>query len=226
MKSVKIMYICSLIALVAAGILFANMHRQAKVVGVIENLKTKTIVFYSSNSARSYLDYKNNGVGAMDMLCIEAMSHMKADGFNSINYKISNGDADPFTQSYQFLRETLKKDSEYVLIDISRGQSRHGQKYNIEGKTYAPITITLSKKSLCYESSLLFAGRLKAYIDEKYKAIPIHIITVDDGKDYNQSLGYIAMLVEFGDSNNSYDEASESLKVFCQSIIQVNSIQR
>jgi hypothetical protein len=88
MKGVKILYICSLIALVAAGILFVQMHRQAKVVGVIENLKDKTIVFYSSNSGRSYVDYKDKSVGAMDMLCIEAMSQMKSDGFDAVNYKI------------------------------------------------------------------------------------------------------------------------------------------
>jgi stage II sporulation protein P len=225
-KVYKILYVCSLLALVAAGMLFVNATDQSRIVGVIDSLKDKTIVFYSSNYDRSYTGYRNEAYRCMDMMCIEGMSFIRGGGLNSIHFKIEENVGDPYTQSSAYLKRNLKSTGAYVLIDISRDKSMHGSKYDIGGKLSSPITIKIAKKSQNYDNSLLFIGRVKAVIDEKYKSLPVQIITLDDGQDYNQSLGCIGMIVEFGDSANTYDEAREALNIFCRAIIQVDSIGR
>lgn len=223
-KGARFLYICSLVVLVCAGFLFIEASKQARVVGIIENLKSKTILFYSSNPQRSYLG--SNMTGSMDMLCIEGVSHLKTDGLKSECLKIEKGDADPYTQSGTILKNRIKNSNDYVLIDISRNQERHGSEYDIEGKKCCPIVIKLSRKSQSYDDSLLFAGRIKTVIDEKYKTLPFQIETVDDGKDYNQSLGCIGLLLEIGDSANTYEEASASLKLFCKAVTEANNLDR
>jgi stage II sporulation protein P len=157
---------------------------------------------------------------------MEGVSYLKSGGLNSVYFKIEKADADPYTQSGMYLKKNLKGTEDYVLIDISRDMTRYGIKYEVGEKYCSPITIKIAMKSKCYDSSLLFAGRVKAAIEEKYKTVPVKIITSDDGQDYNQSLGSMGMFVELGDSANTYGEAREALKIFCQAILQVDSIGR
>lgn len=224
MKGYKLLYICSLLALAAAGILFVNASREARIVGVIESLKDKKIVFYSSNYDRSYLGYSNENVKCMDMLGIEGVSFIRGGGLYSLHLKIEETVGDPYTRSGSYLKNNLPDTGEYVLIDVSRNQSRHGSKYDVGGRFSSPIAVKIARSSKNYDSTLLFAGRVKAVIDEKYKNLPFQIITLDGGEDYNQSIGCIGMLVEFGDSANTYDEAREALSIFCKAIIQIDSI--
>lgn len=225
LKKIKIMYYLSIIALIAAGTLFVQANRQAKVVGILENLDNKTIVFYSSNFKRVYKNTLDGSSRSLDMLCIEGVNYFKNAGLNSEHLEIESGNADPYTQSGFYLKNNLKKNNEYVLIDLSRDQTRYGSQYKIDGNIYCPISIKLSKKSRGYDNSLLFASRVKAYLNEKYKSLPVYLISLED-QDYNQSIGYIGMLVELGDASNTFDEARESLKIFCQALVEVNNAQK
>jgi len=200
--------------------LFVKNNRYEKTIKIIENLKNKTIVIYSSNFKRLYLNSKAGQVNDMEKLCLEGTSSMKSGGLDSAYLKISEGNQDPYTLSFIYLKENLDKKKKYILIDINRGQTRHGEKYDIGGISLCPITITISKKSKSYDDSLLFMGRVKAVIDKKYNLLPVHIVT-DDTLEYNQSMGYIAALIELGDASNTYEQAKESLNILCQAIKEV-----
>lgn len=223
-KGIRLVYVCSIIILVIAGLFFVKLNRSEKVAGIIENLKDKTIVIYSSNNKRLYINTNDSSVHNMDTLCIEGASFLRSGGFSPVHFKIENGDSDPYTLSSLYLKKNLKKNEEYVLIDLSRSQTRYGTKCMAAENTCCPISIILSKKSASYENSLLFASRVKWAVEEKYKTLTIKIVTAED-QDYNQDLGHIGMLVELGDSANSYDEARESLKVFCQAVIKVGNVE-
>lgn len=225
MKRIQLTYYVFILLFITAGLLFVKANRDDKVVGVIENLMDKTIVMYSSNNKRMYINSENTGINNMNTLCIEGTSYLKSGGLNPVHFKIEGEDSYPYNLSQDFLEKNLRKNEKYVLIDVSRGQTRYGSKFIAREKACAPIYIILSKNSKSYDSSLLFAGRIKWIIDDKYKTVPVQIISAV-GQDYNQSMGHIGMLIEFGDAANTYDEARESLKIFCQSMLEVVKVER
>ncbi|KPU43102.1 stage II sporulation protein P (SpoIIP) [Oxobacter pfennigii] len=220
MKRHSILFYISIAVLIAAGMLFIKSNRYEKTVRIIEDLKDKTVVFYSSNFKRLYLNSPQSQVGDMEKLCFEGYNIINDGGMSSFLLRIEDGNADPYTLSSSKLDKVLKKDDQYILLDLSRGQTRHGEKYIAGDKNCSPIDIIISKKSLSFDQSLLFIGRVKAVIEKKYPTLPVRITTVDT-EDYNQSLGYIGILIELGDSANSYDEAKESMKILCEAIKEV-----
>ncbi|MDI6619871.1 MAG: stage II sporulation protein P [Clostridiales bacterium] len=222
MKRIKLIYYISLAVFVLCGILFVNVSRYSKTAGIVENLKDKTIIFYSSNHKRIYLNSHNIKINDMEMLCLEGVSYLKEGGLNPFFLRITEGSDDIFTQSYSCLKKSLKKDIKYVLLDISRGQTKHGERYMAGKNVCCPISIIISKKSKSSSDSLLFAGRIKAEIDRNYKTLPVQIVTVDD-QDYNQSMGAIGMLIEIGDAANTFEEAKGSLKILSKAIIDVTN---
>lgn len=225
MRRVKYLYYISILAFVAVGILFVKANRYKSAISIIDTIKDKIIVVYSSNYKRLYAGSAQRGVNDMGMMCIEAVSLLKEGGLNSVYLRPEEGSEDPYTLSGRYLEKNLDKKYKYALIDISRGQTKYGKKYTIQNRTFCPISIVLSKKSSSYDSTLLFAGRIKEIMDKKYETLPVQIITVDD-RDYNQSMGSIGMLVEIGDAANSYEEARESLQIFCQAVLSVAKMER
>lgn len=220
MKHINILLYLSIIALIAGGLWFVKNNRYEKTVKMIEDLRDKTMVFYSSNFKRMYTESIQDQTGDMERLCIQGTESMKSGGLNSLYLKIDGGNLDPYTLSGLCLEKNLKKYEEYILVDISRGQSRHGGKYAAGGGNSCPITIILSKKSQSYDESLLFAGRVKSIIDKKYTDLPIRIVT-QDNDSYNQSKGYIAMLVELGDAANTYEDGKKALELLCEAFKEV-----
>ena len=224
MKYIKYLYFLSIAALILGGTLFIKAHRHESTVKIIEDLRSKSIIMYSSNSRRLYIDSLSGEVKDMEKLCIEGSSILKKSGLDCSFLKTQDGNVDPYALSGASLDKNLNKNNKYILIDISRNQSRHGAKYSIGKSNCAPISIVLSKKSKSYEESLLIAGGLKSIIDKKYDTLPLQIVHSDFG-EYNQSKGYIGMLLEIGDAANTYDEAMESLKIFCEALKEVVGVK-
>lgn len=220
MRLINFILYLSIAALIAGGLLFVKNNRDEHAVKIIEDLRDKTMIFYSSNIKRGYLDSPNGDISDMERLCTEGASIIKSNGLNSVFLKINEGNHDPYTLSGLYLKKTLKKDIKYILVDISRGQSKHGEKYQAGDKTCCPIKIILSKGAPSYDQSLLFAGRVKSVIDKEYARLPVLLVT-DETSDYNQGMGYIGMLVELGDSENTLDEARESLQILCNALREV-----
>lgn len=219
-KRIRVLYYFSIGILVIAGILFVRSNRYGKAVKVMENLKDKPVVFYSSNFKRLYLNSSGGLMKDLEKLTAEGTEDLKKKGYDSMQIKTEEGDADPYTQSGIYLDRSLKKGTKYILIDLSRAQSKFGSKYKCGDFTACPITITVSKSSKSYGGSLLFAGRVKYAIADKYKDLPVSIVESSEG-DYNQSMGYIGLLVELGDAENTFGEAERSLNIFCDAVIQV-----
>ena len=224
MKYIKYLYFLSIAALILGGTLFIKAHRHESTVKIIEDLRSKSIIMYSSNFRRLYIDSLSGEVKDMEKLCIEGSSILKKSGLDCSFLKTQDGNVDPYALSGASLDKNLNKNNKYILIDISRNQSRHGAKYSIGKSNCTPISIVLSKKSKSYEDSLLIAGRLKSIIDKKYETLPLQIVHSDFG-EYNQGKGYIGMLLEIGDAANTYDEAMESLKIFCEALKEVVGVK-
>ncbi|HBM76049.1 MAG TPA: hypothetical protein DD429_10940 [Clostridiaceae bacterium] len=225
MRRVKFLYYISIAALIAVGVLFVKANRYKSTISMVSTIKDKIIVMYSSNFKRMYEDSKQRETGDMAMLCIEGVSLLKDGGLNSVYLRLGEGTEDPYTLSGLYLEKNLDKKYKYVLIDISRAQTKYGRKYDIANKVCCPISMIISKKSTSYDDTLLFAGRIKSIIDKKYGTLPVHIITVDDG-DYNQSMGSMGMTVEIGDAANTYDEARECLRIFCSAVLELAGMER
>lgn len=225
MRKFKYLFYFSVAAFIIAGILFVKVTRYNNAVSTVETIKDKVIVVYSSNFKRMYDRSSNSYVKDMGMLCMEAVSLLKGGNLNSVYIRIQEGNEDPYTSSGVQLNKSLSKNYKYVLIDINRGQSKHGDKYMIGDKACCAITMILSRKSKSYDDTLLLAGRIKESIDKKYESLPVKIETTDDG-DYNQSMGSMGMLLELGDAANKYDEARESLGIFCRALIEVVDAER
>lgn len=219
-KRIKLFYYFSIVLLVAAGILFVVSNRYGRVVKVMENLKDKHVVFYSSNFKRMYLDSSGGPMKDMEKLTAEGTEKLKKKGYDSIQIRVEEGNADPYSQSGIYLERDLKSGIKCILIDLSRAQSKFGSKYKLGDVTACPIVITVSKSSRSYGDSLLFAGRIKYAIADKYKDLPVRIVESNEG-DYNQSRGYIGLLVEIGDAENTFKEAERSLNIFCDAVIGV-----
>jgi len=220
LRRIGFIHFLSIIVLIIGGLLFVKDNRYESTVKIIENLKDKEIIFYSSNFKRLYNNFKSGDVPDMEKLCNLGLIYMMERGLNASSLKIEPYNLDPYALSGVYLDKSLRKDKKYILIDINRSMSKHGRKYKGQNGDCCPIFIILSKKSKSYDQSLLFAGRIKSEIDKKYKKLPVQIISTNS-EDYNQSRGYIGMLVEFGDAANTYEEAKESLKIFCDAMIEV-----
>jgi stage II sporulation protein P len=220
MNRIRYLYFLSIAALIFGGFLFVKAHRYENTVKIIEDLKSKSIIIYSSNFRRLYIDSRDGGIKDMEKLCMEGSNIIKNSGLDCTFLKILDGNEDPYTLSGIYIDKYLNKNNKYILIDISRNQSRRGEKYNVGQSKCSSISIILSRKSKSYDDSLLFAGRVKSIIDKKYDILPVQIIHTDSD-DYNQSKGYISMLVEIGDAANTYDEAMQSLKIFSEALIEV-----
>jgi stage II sporulation protein P len=220
MKKIRLLYYLSVLLLIAGGVLFVRLNRYGSAIRVIENFGGKTMVFYSSTFKREYLNSSGGSIRDMDKLCAEGSDELRKAGLDSLSMKIADGTSDPYTLSEKYLNENLKKGSKYILIDLSRAQTEYGSRYKCGGEMYCPITITISKKSLSYDESLIFAGRIKYILDNKCKDLPVRIVESTSG-DYNQSKGYIGMLVEIGDSANTFGDAEKSLRIFCDAIKEV-----
>lgn len=221
MRRLKFLFYLSIILLVAGGVLFVKDNRHQSVANIAENLKNKTTVFYSSNFKRVYALHKVDELKDMERLCMEGASILAGAGLNAEYLQIQDGNDDPFTLSGEYLDKNLQKGKEYIVIDVSRGQTRHGKTIKTKLGMCCPISIILSQKSLSFDRSLLLAGRIKAVIHKSYPDLPVQIIQTDD-RDYNQSKGYMGMLIEFGDAANLYEEARNSLKIFCNALIKVS----
>lgn len=220
LKRLKLVLYLSIAALIAGGMLFVKNNRYEQAVKIMEDLKDKTMVFYSSNFERAYIGSGESQSNDMEKLCMEGTRIVQNSGLNSEYVKLYPGNYDPYTLSSLELQKTLKKEVKYILVDISRGQSRHGEKFKTGEKYSCPITIIISKKSSSHDQSILFAGRVKALIDKKYGNLPVQI-EASDTAEYNQGKGYIGMLVELGDAVNTYDEAEEALKILCEAFREV-----
>lgn len=221
-KRINLLYYFSIFVLIIAGLLFVRANRYGKVVKVMENLKDKPVVFYSSNFKRLYLNSSGGLMSDMEKLAGEGSGILKNRGIDSMQMKIEEGTLDPLSQSGLFIERNLEKNVKYILIDLGRAQSKFGSKYKC-GDSYAcPIFITVSKTSSSYSNSLLFAGRIKYAIADKYKDLPVSIVE-SRASDYNQSKGYIGLLVEIGDAENTFGEAEKSLNIFCDAAVQVIS---
>lgn len=224
MRRIVFIHLLSIVVLIIGGILFVKANRHESTVKIIENLKDKDVVFYSSNLKRAYINFKTGETPDMEKLCTLGLNYMKENGINASSLKIEPGDLDPYSLSGVYLDKNLMKDKKYILVDLNRNMTKHGSKYKGQNGNCCPISIILSKKSKSYDQSLLFAGRVKSLIDKKYTTLPVHIISTDS-EDYNQSKGYIGMLVELGDAANTYDEARESLKILCDAMTEVINVQ-
>lgn len=225
MNRIRIIFFLSIAALITGGIMFANASRYGKAVGVIGSLRDKTIVFYSSNNKKAYLKTGESGVNDMENLCIQGASSLREGSLDSVYLKIPDGNEYPFTRSGMYLKSTLKDNREYILVDISRDQTRYGGRYKTGKSISCPISIVLSKESPNHDDSLLFAGRIKAIIDSKFNTLPVKIISVDS-EEYNQGQGCMGMLLLLGDSENTFSDASSALKVFCDAVKEIAEKER
>lgn len=225
MNKYRNLFYISVAALIAAGLLYVRAARNDSAISTVETVKDKVIVFYSSNYKRLYARTSGSNTDDMSMLCMEGVSMLKEGRMNSVYIRMQEGSEDPYTSSGMQLKKTLSKGYKYVLIDLSRAQTKHGSKYQIKDHICAPLSMIISKKSSCCDDSLLLAARIKEILNQKCPALPVNVVTVND-RDYNQSIGSMGMTVEAGDAANSYDEARETLKLFCTALLDVVDAER
>lgn len=214
LKLINLLFYLSIFILIICGMLFVKQNRYDSVTNILEDVYEKPIIIYSSNFKRAYINHEESDIKDMDRLSIECTSTLKEYGFLSNHLKMEDEDIDPYTLSSKYLDNYIKKGKKYILIDITRNKSSHGEKVIIDNASYCPISIIISKNSDCFDNSLLFAGRIKSIIENKYTNMKIQIEQVEE--EYNQGKGYIGFMLEIGDSANTYDEAKNSIKIFCE----------
>ena len=214
LKLVNLLLYLSIFVLIICGMLFVKQNRYDSVSNILEDVYEKPVIIYSSNFKRAYINHEESNVKDMDRLSMECTSKLKDYGFLSNHLKIEDADVDPYTLSSKYIDNYMKRGKKYILIDIIRNKSSHGEKFVIDDISYCPISIIISKNSDCYDNSLLFAGRIKSIIESKYTNMKIQIKQVEE--EYNQSRGYIGFMLEIGDSANTYDEAKNSISIFCE----------
>lgn len=217
MKKIRLIYYLSICILVLGGIMFVRANRNKSTGSFIENLRDKTIIVYSSNFKRQYINSSGGSMSDIEKLGMESAGLLRGGGLDALFYRISDNGVDPYTASSAFLGSNLKTGGEYILLDMSRAQTKHGSKFTAGGNTCCPINIIISKKSKSFEKSMLFAGKIKYIIDNRYKELPVYITESDEG-DYNQGMGYIGLLVEVGDAANTFNDAERTGKIFCSAV--------
>lgn len=182
----------------------------------------KRIALYSTHSDESYNPSdgtsSKEGAGGVYDVGDALASKLQALGFK-VDFNKNNHnphDVNAYNRSRR-TAATLLRSNPDAIVDVHRDAVPASQyQANIRGEEVTKIKLVVGRQNPNQASTLDFAKRLKAVMDQKTPGLSNGIFM---GKgDYNQDLSPRAILIEVGSNTNSKEAAEKGVQLFAESL--------
>ncbi|OPY57940.1 MAG: Stage II sporulation protein P (SpoIIP) [Pelotomaculum sp. PtaU1.Bin035] len=194
--------------------------------GLVIIYNTHTGETYSMTDRVERLDGRQGGVVTVAAALQEALESKygikvaRSDHINDLNYDTS------YQESEKTARELLAANSKArVVFDIHRDSAKPREQsvVNVNGQNVAPLLFIIGSGSRRppsgWRQNLAFATELSNKTNEIYPGLSLGV-RINSGS-YNQYLHPHSVLVEFGTSKNSTEEAVRSAVLFADVVARV-----
>jgi stage II sporulation protein P len=199
---------------------------------VNEKLK-KTVLIYHTHPWESYNPINSGQATTTDpdkSVAIDGKEVGDVLAQNGIGYTHLIKQGWGYNVAYQssrvIVQKALKKTpSLNYLIDIHRDSSgRSVTTMDIDGTSYARISIIIGEANPNYSANLYLAKKVKTELDKKHPDLVRGIVgktKLTGNGIYNQDLSKNAILIEIGGVDNNLQEITRSSKAFGEALAQV-----
>lgn len=182
----------------------------------------KRIAIYHTHSDESYNPSdgtsSKEGAGGIYDVGDALANKLKSLGFQVEHNKNNHNphDVNAYNRSRR-TAATLLRNNPDVILDVHRDAVPASQyKAQVRGQDVTKIKLVVGNQNPNQTSSVEFAKRIKAVMDQKSPGLSNGIFI---GKgDFNQDLSPRSMLIEVGSNTNSKEEAEKGVQLFAESL--------